>query len=466
MAPPPVGAGVSGSPRTSTLHQDQIEWIYHKTADGQHPSGEEQVCVWLMNRARQDPEAEGIFLANTGDPLVQNAINFFDVNTPLMMAEFAGYAPVPPAAFDRRLYLAAKAHSDDLIARDAQDHVGQFDRIETERFQFSRVRGNVFSYTKHALYGHAGFNIDWGDGANGMQDSRGHRKAIMSLDGDYTNVGIAAVAESDPSTDVGPWVVTGNYATAATWADDHYNRFIVGTVWQDSNKNSRYDVGEGLSDVTVTPDQGAFFAITAAGGGYAIPITAAGDYAVTFAGGELPRTHTVDISVGQDSVLLDLGDTPTAPDADGDEVADADDNCAGISNADQADFDGDGLGDVCDNDDDRADVDGNGSVDALTDGLLITRRLFGFGGTALSDGAVGGGCTRCGADSIGAHLDQIQDGLDIDGNGLTDALTDGLLIIRYLFGFGGTALTDGAVSGGCTRCNAAEIADYCAKLMP
>jgi hypothetical protein len=41
------------------------------------------------------------------------------------------------------------------------------------------------------------------------------------------------------------------------------------------------------------------------------------------------------------------------PDADGDGVADANDNCPGTANADQADFDHDGLGNACDPDDDN-----------------------------------------------------------------------------------------------------------------
>ena len=463
---PPAAAGLSDWPRMEAAVAGQIEWVYHKTADGQHPSGEEQAFVWLMNRARQNPLAEGAFLATTGDAGVDSAIDYFNVNTALMQSEFAGYAPAPPAAFDRRLYLAAKAHSDDLIARDAQDHIGQFDRVADQNFVFSAARGNVFSKNRYALYGHAAFNIDWGVAANGMQVGRGHRQAIMSLDGDYTNVGIAAVADNDPSTNVGPWVVTGNYAAAGTWAADHYNRFIVGTVWQDNNDNGRYDPGEGLPNVTVTPDRGQYFAVSAAGGGYAIPITAAGAYLVTFSGGRLPTAYVAEVSIGQRSALLDLADTLLVPDADGDGVADADDNCPDLSNPDQADFDADGVGDVCDADDERADVDGNGSADALTDGLLIIRRLFGFAGPTLTDGAVGNGCRRCGADVLAAHLDQIQTGLDVDGNGTADALTDGLLLIRYLFGFSGGTLIEGAVGGGCTRCNADEIAEYCAALLP
>ena len=37
------------------------------------------------------------------------------------------------------------------------------------------------------------------------------------------------------------------------------------------------------------------------------------------------------------------------------------------------------------------DVDGNGSIDALTDGLLILRAMFGLTGTAVTNGAIGGG---------------------------------------------------------------------------
>jgi hypothetical protein len=50
--------------------------------------------------------------------------------------------------------------------------------------------------------------------------------------------------------------------------------------------------------------------------------------------------------------------------------------------------------------------------------------------------------------------------LDIDGDGSTDALTDGLLVLRYHFGFTGATLITGVVSGGCTRCTAPAILQY------
>jgi hypothetical protein len=54
--------------------------------------------------------------------------------------------------------------------------------------------------------------------------------------------------------------------------------------------------------------------------------------------------------------------------------------------------------------------------------------------------------------------------LDIDGNGELTALTDGLLVLRFLFGFTGTPLTSGAVGPGCTRCDATAILPYLQSL--
>ena len=55
--------------------------------------------------------------------------------------------------------------------------------------------------------------------------------------------------------------------------------------------------------------------------------------------------------------------------------------------------------------------------------------------------------------------------LDIDGNGVKSPLTDGLLALRYLFGFRGATLINGAVDTvNCTRCTAVAIEAYLASL--
>lgn len=285
-----------------SVSKSGIEWTYHKTADGQHPNGNEQQMMWLMNRARANPPQEGAWLATTTESEIAFPRSYFGVNTTLLRSEFNSYAAKPPAAFDVRMYNGSKAHSDYLISVDAQNHTGQFDRVAAAGFYCWGGRANVFSYADSSLNAHGAFNIDWGSDSDGMQDSRGHRKAIMSLDGDYTNVGIAMV-QAPSSKTVGPLVTSSVYCYADTSRANHFNRFIVGTVWRDNNGNSRYDPGEGYSNVSVTPSQGKYYAVTGAAGGYAIPIEASGTYTLKFAG---PVSGQVTVTVGSVSVLADL----------------------------------------------------------------------------------------------------------------------------------------------------------------
>ena len=97
------------------------------------------------------------------------------------------------------------------------------------------------------------------------------------------------------------------------------------------------------------------------------------------------------------------------------------------------------------------DVDGDGEVTALGDGLMVIRKLFGpaFAGDALTNKAISPNATRSTQD---IH-DYIENGiigsfLDVDLDNETTALGDGLMVIRHLFGaaFAGDALTSKAIS--------------------
>lgn len=104
---------------------------------------------------------------------------------------------------------------------------------------------------------------------------------------------------------------------------------------------------------------------------------------------------------------------------------------------------------------------------ALTDGLTVLRYLRGETGVALST-ALASDAVRTDGDDIKQYLDAMGLRLDIDGNGVKDAATDGLLILRYLLGFRGAALIADAIatSPPATRTSATDIANHLATLAP
>jgi hypothetical protein len=114
------------------------------------------------------------------------------------------------------------------------------------------------------------------------------------------------------------------------------------------------------------------------------------------------------------------------------------------------------------------DIDADGEIEALSDGLLALRWMFGFTGATLVTGAVDlTDCGRCDAQAIEDYLASIESALDLDdsSNVEVDALTDGLLILRWLFGFTGATLITGAVDvDNCLRCTASEIEAYLQSL--
>jgi hypothetical protein len=113
------------------------------------------------------------------------------------------------------------------------------------------------------------------------------------------------------------------------------------------------------------------------------------------------------------------------------------------------------------------DADVDATLAPLTDGLLGIRFLFGFSGATLVAGALGQDAERTDPPAIAAHLECLRATLlDIDGNGEAAPLTDGLLLLRYLFGFRGAALVSGAVGAGCTRCSAEAIETFIEANLP
>jgi uncharacterized repeat protein (TIGR01451 family) len=115
------------------------------------------------------------------------------------------------------------------------------------------------------------------------------------------------------------------------------------------------------------------------------------------------------------------------------------------------------------------DVDASNTAtkyDPLTDGLLVVRYLFGMTDAALTAGVLGATAARTSPTAIKDYLDGIRPDLDVDGNGLWEPSRDGLLILRYLFGLRGSRLIEGAFDPAGSRHTPETIAAHLQAMMP
>ena len=93
-----------------------------------------------------------------------------------------------------------------------------------------------------------------------------------------------------------------------------------------------------------------------------------------------------------------------------------------------------------------ADVNGDGTVDALTDGLLMLRYMFNMRGDRLIEDMITDGSVRNTAKEVEEYLSdpRLQKLFDVNSDGEVDALSDGLGLLRTLFGINNSdgSLTD------------------------
>ena len=94
------------------------------------------------------------------------------------------------------------------------------------------------------------------------------------------------------------------------------------------------------------------------------------------------------------------------------------------------------------------DIDGNQSISATTDGLMLLRAMLGLTGTAVTTGATVAGAPRTSWAQIAPYVHLAA--LNLSGSGNTSAATDGVLLLRAMFGLTGTAVTHGITTSGQT----------------
>ncbi len=297
------------------------------------PTPKEQLYVELINRARANPTAEGIWLdslySNTQYPNIKAAVDFFSVNRTLMKQEFvtgsSNGKPIlyirPPLAINSSIMAAARLHSQDQIDNDFQGHTstgtgfnaGQ--RMTAQGYTTSAWGENAFTAAKNVFYGHAGFQIDWGgaDGTGMQGPPRGHRSGIHSAS--YREIGVGNLTSEEttiPSSNSvadGPEICTQDFGRAPA-----NTPFITGVAYYDLNGNNFYDIGEGVGGINITTTGASFDAVTSTSGGYAIPIPGNGNYDVSFSPSYSSSPTSYNLTVtSNENIKQDLILTYNAP---------------------------------------------------------------------------------------------------------------------------------------------------------
>ena len=97
---------------------------------------------------------------------------------------------------------------------------------------------------------------------------------------------------------------------------------------------------------------------------------------------------------------------------------------------------------------------------------MLLRGTFRLTGDALIGGAVASDTVYTTSTDIEVRIAMLGTLADIDGNGSIEALTDGLVVLRYLFGLRGDTLISGVIGTGATRTSSVDIEAYIQSLTP
>ena len=263
----------------------------------------EQYLLELTNEARMDPVGSVARYISLYAPLashrpnVQSALKQFGVDGARLRAAVEALRPVQPLASSEVLAAGARAHNQAMAAADQQSHQAPGElpfatRLVVEGYAYQTAAENVYAYADDMLYAQAGFMVDWGGtpATGGMQAPAGHRSNIM---GAFREVGISVLAETDPATAVGPFLVTEDFG--ARW---NSGTFVLGVAYRDSDRDGFYSIGEGLPDLVVQVRGGAAGSAASSGesGGFTLQSALVGTQVVELSGAGL--AGTVGVALG------------------------------------------------------------------------------------------------------------------------------------------------------------------------
>ena len=296
------------------------------------PSAEEQEMLELINRMRIDPQGELNRLIKSFspyeafDPEITTAINRHDYPKSYHLdSEWAALSSVAPLAWNFSLYVAAMEHSFQMIQANEQSHQlpgeqALYERIkdagydpaikqdETSEDFIVVASENVYAYGRPARsgfsaasYTHAAFALDWGVPAHS------HRDNIMNPN--FSEVGISMLGENNPSTKVGDWITTVDFASPhSTQVGD--GAYLLGVIFSDLNYSGFYEAGEGISNVKIkiipnNPDQETIEFSPYQAGGYQMFLEN-GLYSIAVSGPDFSDTIVKHVAIQGQNVKVDF----------------------------------------------------------------------------------------------------------------------------------------------------------------
>lgn len=253
------------------------------------PTAQEVLMLELINRARFDPGAEATRYG-------------IGLNDGIEGATISS-ARKPPLAHNLLLIDASRIHSQWMLDSNVFSHAGAGGNSVTDRM------GNA-GYVLSGSWA-AGENIAWsgssGSSINltqsmlahheGLFKSAGHRMNILNTSYREVGVGQKDGYFNSGGTNWRASMVTQDFARSGS------SYFLTGVVYNDSNGDDFYTVGEGLAGITITVNGQSYNAYTT--GAYAIPL-ANGLYDLTISGAALAAPVNYPIQINGANVKLDV----------------------------------------------------------------------------------------------------------------------------------------------------------------
>jgi uncharacterized protein YkwD len=244
---------------------------------GYTPTPQEQLFLERLNDARANPTAYGQSIG----------------------VDLSYIASSQPLAFDTRLIQSSRDHSQDMNVNNYFGHTGSdgtspFQRMSNVGFPWVGAAESIAAGQSSPETALQALIADVG-----VADL-GHRKQLLSYSGTPYN--------QEQETGVGI-VLNGtgsyhNYYTIDSGYTSDTRPFLTGVVYNDSNGNNLYDIGEGLGGVTITINGVGSFT-TWPSGGYSYQLSP-GTYTVTASGGGLSAPITRTVTVGNTNYRLNF----------------------------------------------------------------------------------------------------------------------------------------------------------------